>query len=87
MSEVNSREKTKQDRNYSPQQTSPVIIPPKHQKFPERQFFDPPQIVSQQPEINHPENSDIEFPEVKLNRILKQIPPIKKGLWKKYILG
>ena len=29
-------------------------------------MFDPPQTVSQQPQVNLPENIDLEFPEIKV---------------------
>ena len=61
-SDVSFREVTKQDKYYSPQHTSQIYHSPKPQNFPERQILDPPQTVSQQPEIDHPENIDLEFP-------------------------
>ena len=61
-SEVNSREVTEQDEYYSPQQTSPLNHSPKSQNCSGRQMSEPPQTMSQQPEINYPENIDLEFP-------------------------
>ena len=58
--EGNSREITKQDKYYSLQQTSPIYHSIKPQNFPERQSLDPPQTVSQEPEISHPDNIDLE---------------------------
>ena len=63
MPKGSSRELNKQSKYYLPQQTFPNFLSTKPQNFPERQMFDPSQTVSQQPEINHPENRDLEFPE------------------------
>ena len=42
-SEVKSRRMTKQNKHYSPAQTSPIYHPLKQQNYPERHFLDPPQ--------------------------------------------
>ena len=64
MLEVTSREVTKQDKSYSPLQLSPMYHSCKQQKHPpERYLLDPLQRITYQPEVNLPENIEMDFPE------------------------
>ena len=60
------RKVTKQNEHYSAQQISPTYHFPKPQNHPEKHFLDLPQTVIQQPEVNHPEDVEINFPECQL---------------------
>ena len=43
-------------------------------------MFDPPQKVSQQPEINHPENIDLEFPESQVEHEIETNSPYQEEI-------
>ena len=43
-------------------------------------MFDPPQVVSQQPEINQPENIDLEFLEGQVEHDIEMDSPYQEGI-------
>ena len=67
-------------KNHSSSHTSLTYHLPKQQMYPERCLLDPPQTVTHQSEVSHPENIEVVFQKVNLTKKLKVILPTKKKL-------
>ena len=78
MSEVRSREVTDQNKHYSLNQHLKFFIPLSH-KIIQIQFLDSPQTVIHQPEVNHPENIELDFPECQIEKDIATNSSFSRG--------